>query len=155
MPYRPSVLSVIVTFLLILSYVFLPRYGFVGFSGFWEHVLYPFSHANIFHLLANVVCVLALLPRFGWMELLFGYLVSVLSSFLPCFCSEPTMGFSGVLFALVGESWGVVGRFKEMLMKNKWFLLIPMFLPHVNGFIHLYCLLGGYLVGRLKMKDER
>ena len=59
------------------------------------------------------------------------------------------MGFSGVLFAIVGISWGKVHRFRDMLTKNIWFLIIPAFIPHINFLIHLYCLLLGYLYGHL------
>jgi hypothetical protein len=61
--------------------------------------------------------------------------------------SEPTYGFSGVLFAMVGVSWGRIHRFRDMILRNKWFLIIPAFLPHVNFLIHIYCLLFGYLYG--------
>lgn len=65
------------------------------------------------------------------------------------------MGFSGVLFAMVGIGWGRTGQFVKMLDKNKWFLIIPLFLPHVNAFIHLYCLLLGYVAGwKLKLKGD-
>jgi hypothetical protein len=57
------------------------------------------------------------------------------------------MGFSGILFAIVGMSWGRSGRFLEMLKRNMWFLIIPMFIPHVNGLLHVYCMLAGYILG--------
>jgi hypothetical protein len=34
-----------------------------------------------------------------------------------------------------------------MIVRNKWFLIIPAFLPHVNFLIHIYCLIAGYLYG--------
>jgi hypothetical protein len=58
------------------------------------------------------------------------------------------MGLSGVLFAIVGISWGKVCRFRDMFWKNRWFLIIPVFIPHVNAFIHVYCLVAGYVAGR-------
>lgn len=57
------------------------------------------------------------------------------------------MGFSGVLFAMVGISWGKTHRFKDMMVRNKWILIIPAFIPHINFLIHIYCLLFGYLYG--------
>ena len=79
--------------------------------------------------------------------------IAILCSFVPCFASEPTMGFSGVLFAMVGISWGKVHRFKDMVRRNKWILFIPAFFPHVNFLIHLYCLMAGYLYGRYATGD--
>lgn len=130
--------------ILLLSYLLLPKYGFTSVmdSG---HFLYPLSHANIWHLLANLLCLWMIKAD---MHLLTCYVIAVLCSFIPCFVSEPTMGFSGILFAMVGISWGRVHRLKDMVWRNKWFLIIPIFIPHVNAFIHLYCMIGGYLFGR-------
>ena len=36
-----------------------------------------------------------------------------------------------------------------MVWRNKWFLFIPIFIPHVNAMIHLYCMVMGYLFGLL------
>lgn len=142
-----------VSFLLAASYLLFPSFVFPG-GGLIGHLLYPLSHANIFHLLANLLCLWMIYCR---LHLLPAFAVAVVCSFLPCFVAEPTMGFSGVLFAILGISWGRVHRFKDMLWRNKWFLVIPMFIPHVNGFIHLYCLVGGYFVGSMgwMSKDER
>ena len=138
--------KLVLTFFLVFYWLFMPQYGFSGIlsGGVGVHFVYPFCHANIFHLLANLVCF--------WMipcesHLLISYLCAVLCSFLPCFCSEPTMGFSGVLFAVVGISWGRCHRFVDMIWKNKLFLIIPLFLPNVNGLLHVYCLVVGYFIG--------
>ncbi len=136
---KKLVLSVV----LVIFYFFLPAFSFPC-DNFWGHVLYPLSHANIYHLLANILCFWMIRTR---MHLVLSYLCAVICSFLPCFMSEPTMGFSGVLFCMVGISWGKVHRFKDMIWNNKWFLALSFMLPHVNAFIHLYCLFGGYLIG--------
>jgi hypothetical protein len=47
-----------------------------------------------------------------------------------------------------------VHRFRDMLWKNKWYLIIPAFLPHVNFLIHIYCLLAGYLYGSLCVRKS-
>lgn len=152
----------VVTVVLVLSYFFLPKYGFtssisiVSGGSLIGNLLYPISHANIYHLLANILCL--------WMlrcplHLFATYTIAVLCSFLPSFSlfdflvgrgtalAEPTYGFSGVLFAMVGISWGRVHRFRDMLSRNKWILIIPAFVPHINFLIHLYCLLLGYAYG--------
>lgn len=140
-----SLAKVIISAVLVLSYFFLPRYGYHCGVLTWDNVLYPLSHANIWHLAANILC-LWMIPC--GLHLTTSFLLAVLCSTLPCFISEATMGFSGVLFAIVGISWGKVDRFKDMLWKNKWFLILPVFIPHVNAFIHFYCLLAGYFCGR-------
>ncbi len=158
---KDSHIKIVLTLVLCLSYCFLPKYGFTPFHGSLSghtlatHLLYPFSHANVFHLLANIVCL-------WWLRSLHlpvTYIIAVLCSFLPSFSlygffagqgfalAEPTYGFSGIIFAVVGVSWGKVHRFRDMLWRNKWFLIITTFLPHVNFLIHLYCLLLGFLYG--------
>jgi len=164
--------KLIVCLILVGSYFFFPKYGFTSplqlltpnsslltaNSSLLTHFLYPFSHANIWHLLANCLCLFMLRCP---LHIIITYLIAVLCSFLPCplfidmLLNSPlgetegvTMGFSGVLFAIVGISWGKVGRFREMLSKNIWFLIIPAFIPHINFLIHLYCLLAGYAAGK-------
>lgn len=64
------------------------------------HVVYPFAHANVFHLLANILGLYSLYGlnyvRPGLMVA--SYLVAVAVSFYP----QPIVGFSAVLFALMG-----------------------------------------------------
>ena len=146
--------KLIVSVLLVVWYFAMPQYssggyGIATYGTISGHLLYWLSHANVWHLAANVLCL--------WMipcdlHLLVAALLSVFCSFLPCFVSEPTCGFSGVLFSIVGISWGRVGRFRDMLWRNKWFLLIPMFIPHVNALLHVYCLVAGYAWGRYSDK---
>lgn len=142
---------IIITILLTMAYFLLPKYGFTSYdSGLTGHLLYPISHANIFHLLGNVLCL--------WMlrcPLHIGicYAIAVLCGFLPCLTSEPTMGFSGILFAMAGISWGRTGKFGMMCRKCLPYILICLLIPHVNVMIHVYCLMAGYLYGTLKIED--
>lgn len=149
--------KLVVSFILVGSYFILPKYGFTSFNplhpqDILPHLLYPLSHANIWHLAANILCL--------WMlrcplHIVATFVIAVLCSFLPCpllpiygESAALTMGFSGVLFAMVGISWGRIHRFKDMIVRNKWILVIPAFLPHINFLIHIYCLMAGYLYGR-------
>lgn len=142
---------IIITILLILSYFLFPEYGFTDYSSdFKAHLLYPLSHANIFHLAGNVLCL--------WMlrcplHIFACWLIAVMCSFVPCFASEPTMGFSGVLFAMAGISWGRIHRFRQMCRKCLPYILVCLFIPHVNALIHVYCLMIGYLFGTFEPDD--
>ena len=140
-----------------------PKYGFTFHGDLAGHLLYPLSHANVWHLAANVLCLWMLRCP---MRLPVTYAIAVLCSFLPSFClfdsivngsfyslQAPTYGFSGVLFAMVGISWGRIHRFKDMILRNRWILIIPAFIPHINFLIHIYCLLAGYLYGRYATRD--
>lgn len=147
---RFSWAKVLVSVLLVASYFAMPRYTFPD-DGLTGHVLYPLSHANIWHLAANVLC-LWMIPC--GLHLIATFCLSVLCSFLPCFLFEGTCGFSGVLFAIVGMSWGRVHGFKDMIWRNKWFLIIPVFIPHVNALLHIYCLVCGYLWGSCRISER-
>lgn len=141
---------IVITYLLLQSYLVLPRYGFVYGGSLIEHLSYSLCHANIYHLLGNIVCL--------WMvrtplHIVATYAIAVLCSFLPCLTTEPTMGFSGVLFAIIGVSWGKVRRFGNMIIKVSPFILVTAFIPHVNALIHIYCLLSGYLYGMTGIAD--
>lgn len=145
--------------LLLFVCYFLPRYGYADVlsgdllcspDGFLCHFLYPFSHANVFHLLGNVLCLWMFRCR---LNIVLAYIIAVICSFIPCFTSEPTMGFSGVLFGIAGMSWGRIGRFGDMCRKCLPFLLLTFLVPHMNVFIHLYCLMFGYFVGRRIIKE--
>lgn len=162
---RYVVYKLVISLLLVGSYFILPKYGFTfnngcaqgGFDALAPHLFYPLSHANIWHLLANCLCLFLLrCPLYIFIT----YSIAVVCSFLPSFSiydivtvpfvstgTEPTYGFSGVLFAMVGISWGKIHRFKDMMVRNKWILIIPAFIPHINFLIHIYCLLLGYLYG--------
>lgn len=138
--------KLVVSIVLVVWYFAMPQYVFPD-DRIIGHCLYWLSHANVWHLAANILCL--------WMipcelHLLFAIIAAVLCSFLPCFMPEATCGFSGVLFAIVGMSWGRVHRFKDMLWRNKWFLIIPIFLPHVNALLHVYCMVAGYCLARWK-----
>lgn len=136
-------LRYLISVLLCVAYFFFPKVGYT-FSSQWDtHFLYPLCHANIFHLAANIFCLLMFKSK---LRLYYAIPIAIICSFLPPYLTEETMGFSGVLFAVLGLAWGSVGRLSEMCRKVLPFVLLTLFLPHVNGFIHLYCLFMGYIV---------
>lgn len=159
MKYNLRVDNFVVAVVLVLAYFLLPEYAFTAppsISQYAEtmslpgHLLHPLSHANVWHLAANVLCVL-LLPCS--LCLYISYPVAVLASFLPSptlyelfgVSAAPTMGFSGVLFAAVGLQWGRVGLFRTMLYRNRWFLIVPALIPHINALLHFYCLVLAFI----------
>lgn len=141
---------IIITFTLLVFYFYGQKTGYTDSSGIESHLLYPLYHANIWHLACNIMCL--------WMikcplNIIVTFVLAVLCSFIPCLVSEPTMGLSGVLFAVVGISWGRLRAFKRMCRYNIPIIIITFFIPNVNALIHLYCLMAGYLFGTLRWKD--
>lgn len=167
-----TVEKVLVTVLLVLWYVGMPEIGYkpavdatgVVVGTIWEHILWPLSHANVWHLAGNLWFLWYMKGRLYMRE---SYVMAVLCSFLPVIpgmwdwtpSAEPisTVGFSGVLCASIGVRWGewikrsrnfaAYGTFGKKVLP---FVAVGMFIPHVNWSIHLYCLIVGLAYGRLE-----
>lgn len=65
---------------------------------------------------------------------------------------KPTVGMSGMLFAMFGIMWGKTGRWKEYLKAGMPVILIMMLIPNVNGLLHLYCYILGFVFSFLRFK---
>ena len=147
--------KIILSEILIVAFLFYPKAAYNISTPLEQAVANPqqwllhgaaiFSHANIFHLLGNLLCIWLIKCKF---RLLPALAVSFVCSFLPQWSlwgsADAACGFSGVLFAVVGMAWGEVHRFKDMVRKCVIPLVICGLFPNVNIFIHLYCLLLGY-----------
>ena len=153
---RLTVEKIILTLLLTACWLWMPVAGYE--SNVYEdvdvfsHATYIISHVNIWHLAGNLF-VLWLLRRKLW--LVPSVVMAVLCSFLPVFGIWPigmTVGFSGVLFAIIGIKYGVLCRsgmpVKEFCRKALPFAVVGIVIPHINWCLHLYCLLAGFVYGR-------
>lgn len=104
-----------------------------------SHFTFHFNHANIWHLLANSSCVLAV-RKIRWVE---SYAIAVACSFLVI---EPTVGLSGILFSAIGLNLG-----KRSFTKGLFRCFVTAFLigllPGVSLVYHLVTLLAGYAYG--------
>lgn len=113
-------------------------------------ILYPLFHANILHTVLNTWCLLSVVFIYdiSLCRLIFSYFIAatIPSMFLS---NVPTIGLSGVVFALFGSiSFDV----KRKLYYQLWMLayLVAGFLfPNTNALVHLYCYIGGFAVALL------
>lgn len=105
----------------------------------FNHLLYIFSHANIFHLLANVFVLLS----FGKSVNAFAWLAAVAASFLPM-PNVPTVGMSALLFAHLGTTWAPTKGLGIMCRKILPWAVVFGLLPGINLLIHIYALFLGY-----------
>ncbi len=142
----------IVTLILVVSNLCAPKVGFapLGAEDFdiTSNLLFPLFHANWLHLLCNLWCVWLIRPPYCVFS---GIVISFLCSLLPePFISEPIMGISGILFAMIGAKFGKVGQAKELIRKTWLFFLVTAFLPNIACLYHLYCIALGYLWGAHK-----
>lgn len=117
--------------------------GFYPGCPWQNHILYSFFHVNGFHLAVNL---LVLWQIKNDMKPVTSLAVASVASLLPMYVSQPTMGLSGFLFASFGLMWGRTGQWKEALKKAMPFILFTMLLSNVNGLLHLYCFILGYIV---------
>lgn len=129
----------------ILCLVCLPLHiGFNEGCPWWNHILYSFSHVNIFHLTINLIVLWNVRNKLRPIQ---SFVIAVAASFLPMYASAPTMGISGLLFASFGQMWGRTGRLFEAAKKAMPFILCTMIIPNVNGLLHLYAFCIGYFFG--------
>ena len=159
--------KVVMTLVLVLWYYGMPEVGYLPYSGtIWEHIFWPLSHANVWHLAGNVWVLWWLKGCRLYMRE--SYVMAVLCSFLPVFPglwemmpdadasgTVATCGFSGVLCAMIGVKWGAwIGGCHNMTAYWTFakrvlpFVALGFLIPHVNWSIHLYCLLAGLAYGR-------
>lgn len=78
------------------------RWGLVSGCSILNHLTFNFVHANIFHLACNAYCMLLMMWSGGnkWRWII-ALAAAVLVSFVVP-CHNLTVGFSGVLFVIVG-----------------------------------------------------
>lgn len=73
-------------------------------------------------------------------------------SFLPTYVSQPTVGLSGVILAAIGIMWGKTGRFWDAFCVVMPFIVLTMLMPGVNGILHLWAYMIGFIIGRIITK---
>lgn len=151
--WRVTAKKALVTVVLCLWWIFGPVRGY-GSGDMLGYVLYPLSHANVWHLLGNLFCLWCLRE----LHLAMAVAMAVACSFLPVWGFwdvGPTVGFSGVLFASVGVTWGRYCRrypagYRQFIRRVLPVVLLGAAIPHVNWCIHLYCVLMGFAYGRYR-----
>jgi len=129
--------------------------GFTSTSPWWTHITYNFAHANVFHLILNMIVFVKLYDIVDWKVLFLGVLISTVVSFVPFLAHGYTVGFSGVLFAMLGFvyvykkiSW------RSYLINAAWIVVgsaIGLCTQNVNVWLHIACLFSGIISGSLYM----
>lgn len=157
--------KIAVTILLLLWFLIMPNKGYVNDDAPY-HIIYMLSHANVWHLLGNLLVLWLIKNRLFLIE---GMFIAFLMSFVPALgtvwngfvLQDATMGFSGALFAMVGVKWGwSIYKTKDAAQRKKWyrdfltmvlpFSLCGVLMPNINWCLHTYCLLSGFIYGRCR-----
>ena len=118
-------------------------------------IIYPFFHANCIHALLNVWCFLSVVFIYNtkiW-KLFFSYLIGAsipidtLNRWIPF--NSPTVGLSGVIYALFGMISFDVARKLYYQCWMAFYIVCGFFFPNTNAWLHLYCYAFGFLVSLL------
>lgn len=154
-----SLALIVAAAVVVMSAVLSPDFRSVGIYAGCSAVgrlVYPVWHVGIIHAALNAWCLLVVVFRYEvrWPRLLAAYAVAVsfpaglLSAVDPAL-HNPSVGLSGVLYALFGMlAFDVARRWYW----QKWmaaYLLIGLLMPHVSGLLHLYCYACGLLLSLL------
>lgn len=113
-------------------------------------MLYPFYHANLLHATLNAWCLLSVIFIYDislW-RLILAYIIAV---GIPSFCLSdiPTVGLSGVVFALFGSISFEVQRKAYYQLWMLAYLVAGFLFPNTNALVHLFCYLAGGAVALL------
>ena len=113
-------------------------------------MLYPFYHANVLHATLNAWCLLSVIFIYDislWRFFLSYIIVVTIPSF--CLSGIPTVGLSGVVFALFGSISFEVQRKAYYQLWMLAYLVAGFLFPNTNALVHLYCYMAGGAVALL------
>lgn len=139
---------------------------YLGFnSGYYtdgplvNHIIFNFSHTNWIHLTINSLAYISVFRMLektirGWYIILFSLLIASLSSFYAIY-DIPTMGASGMIYAMIGMWFSLVIN-KELIIVEKYIfklyvfsvffsLFVSYFNQHSNFKLHILCLVAGLI----------
>ena len=113
-------------------------------------MLYPLYHANLLHATLNAWCLLSVIFIYDislW-RFFISYIIAVT---IPPFCLSgiPTVGLSGVVFALFGSISFEVQRKAYYQLWMLAYLVAGFLFPNTNALVHLYCYMAGGAVALL------
>lgn len=117
---------------------------------------YHFFHANVFHAICNIWCLLALAFYYDiedW-ELLLAFIIAA-SVPSVAMASQPTVGASGICFALIGIVFYKVARKRYYLA---WFIpviAIGFIIPGMAAALHLYCFAVGIAIALVYSRVQK
>ncbi len=113
-------------------------------------MLYPFYHANVLHATLNAWCLLSVIFIYD-ISLWRFFLSYIIAVTIPSFCLSgiPTVGLSGVVFALFGSISFEVQRKAYYQLWMLAYLVAGFLFPNTNALVHLYCYMVGGAVALL------
>ena len=119
-------------FVLICLFVYIffgNELGYTKTSPFWTHLTFNFQHTGIIHLLINSLSFITIFRTLAkhinpCVLISVSFLIAVLCSFLSA-CDIPTVGCSGMIYAMIGIYLGWIIRKKLKIKNHKNLMTIP------------------------------
>lgn len=110
--------------------------------------LFHFSHANVWHLMANLYAIALFKPK--WSNVPVAYLSATVAALVPFTgMSMPTVGISGMAFAMIARRDAILGIWNWRLLGiNLALALIPCY----NWKIHLLSYLIAFIIWKVYSK---
>lgn len=159
-----KITSLVISAVVVIVYILAETISNIGmYSGApcINRVLYHFVHASFLHAALNAWCLLSVVFLYdvSAKTLIVAFViasffpVNTLSEVLPnseCLYM-PTVGLSGVCYALMGY---IAFMVKRKLYYHTWlsiYIGVGFLFPNVNGWLHLYCYIVGLIVGYLNV----
>ena len=137
--------------------------GYTSTSPLWTHFTYMFQHSGIAHLIINSVAFISLFEALSrqinkYRIAIYSVTIAFLASFLPGAAFDiPTVGASAMVYAMIGMYISVLFRVRVDKKKFALYLLIiatclmvSYFKQNSNFWIHLYALVLGFILHKLK-----
>ena len=127
--------------------------GYTQTSAWYTHITYMFQHANLWHLSVNILSLITVwisLQRHAKsIQILPMFIVGILASFLPYASFElPTVGISGVIYAMLGMLTVLSTSIREKVMLSVFAILTitaGLITKNVNVALHAYCYIFGVI----------
>lgn len=138
----------IITYLLSHSSYY--KYGVSCSSAWWSHISYMFFHASLLHLLINIYSfnILIRTPSHLRFRIAYSFIIGILSTIIYLPPTSILVGFSGVVFALLGlvasEHYTAM-NFSLIVIS----LIVSYFIPGVAFYIHLICFAIGFMTYKI------
>lgn len=133
------------------------EYGLAAGSPILCRATFHLFHASFLHVALNAWVFLSVVFLFdiSLVQIITGFVVAslfpinALHDLMPCADTLllPTIGLSGVCYALMGRISFMVARKWYYQGWMAFYIGVGFLFPNVNGWIHLYCYLAGVLLG--------
>ena len=126
-----------------------------------NRLTYQFFHTSPLHAAVNAWCVLSVvfIHKVSLQRLMFAYTASafVPANTIGMFAewNTPTVGLSGVAYALLGTITFNVARKRYFQSCMAVYITLGFVLPKVNAWLHLYCYLCGLALACLNKPIRR